>query len=138
MQLAIGDAIAIAALKKKQFSKYDFSRLHPGGNLGKQLKTVGDIIATGKKKPLIDENKNMKENIVFLKEKKTCILKKEFFDQAHEVILRSLTTIIQTIGKKYYPTRGKSIDELINRINNKSFSKIISIFNSIAFLTIIP
>ena len=70
------------------------------------------------------ENKNMKENIVFLKEKKTCILKKEFFDQAHEVILRSLTTIIQTIGKKYYPTRGKSIDELINRINNKSFSKI--------------
>jgi len=70
------------------------------------------------------ENKNMKENTVFLKEKKTCILKKEFFDQAHEVILRSLTTIIQTIGKKYYPTRGKSIDELINRINNKSFSKI--------------
>jgi len=70
------------------------------------------------------ENKNMKENIVFLKEKKTYILKKEFFYQAHEVILRSLTTIIQTIGKKYYPTRGKSIDELINRINNKSFSKI--------------
>ena len=70
------------------------------------------------------KNKNMKENTVFLKEKKTCILKKEFFDQAHEVILRSLTTIIQTIGKKYYPTRGKSIDELINRINNKSFSKI--------------
>ena len=70
------------------------------------------------------ENKNMKENTVFLKEKRTCILKKEFFDQAHEVILRSLTTIIQTIGKKYYPTRGKSIDELINRINNKSFSKI--------------
>jgi len=70
------------------------------------------------------ENKNMKENTVFLKEKKTCILKKEFFDQAHEVILRSLTTIIQTIGKKYYPTRGKSIDELIKRINSKSFSKI--------------
>ena len=70
------------------------------------------------------ENKNMKENTVFLKEKKTCILKKEFFDQAHEVILRSLTTIIQKIGKKYYPTRGKSIDELINKIENKSFSKI--------------
>ena len=70
------------------------------------------------------ENKNMKENAIFLKEKKTCILKKEFFDQAHEVILRSLTTIIQKIGKKYYPTRGKSIDELINKIENKSFSKI--------------
>ena len=70
------------------------------------------------------ENKNMKENTVFLKEKKTCILKKEFFDQAHEVILRSLTTIIQTIGKKYYPVRGKNINELIDRIDRKSFSKI--------------
>ena len=48
IQLAMGDALAIAALKK-QFSKYDFSRLHPGGNLGKQLKTVGDVMVTGKK-----------------------------------------------------------------------------------------
>jgi arabinose-5-phosphate isomerase len=70
IQLAIGDAIAIAALKKKQFSKYDFSRLHPGGNLGKQLKTVGDIMATGKKIPLIDENKNMKEALKVISKKK--------------------------------------------------------------------
>ena len=70
IQLAIGDAIAIAALKKKQFSKYDFSRLHPGGNLGKQLKTVGDIMATGKKIPIIDENKNMKEALKVISKKK--------------------------------------------------------------------
>ena len=49
IQLAIGDALAIASLKKKQFSKYDFSRLHPGGNLGKQLKTVEDVMASGAK-----------------------------------------------------------------------------------------
>ena len=70
IQLAMGDAIAIAALRKKQFSKYDFSRLHPGGNLGKQLKTVGDIMATGKKIPLIDENKNMKEALKVISKKK--------------------------------------------------------------------
>ena len=39
-------------------------------------------------------------------------------------MFRSFVELIQLIGKKYYPTRGKSIDELINRINNKSFSKI--------------
>ena len=70
IQLAIGDALAVAALKKKQFSKYDFSRLHPGGSLGKELKTVGDIMATGIKVPFISENKNMKEAIKTISNKK--------------------------------------------------------------------
>jgi len=35
-----------------------------------------------------------------------------------------LTFVIQKIGKKYYPVRGKSINELINRITLKTFSKI--------------
>ena len=70
IQLAMGDALAIAALKKKQFSKYDFSRLHPGGNLGKQLKTVGDVMVTGKKIPFINENKNMTEALKIISKKK--------------------------------------------------------------------
>ena len=70
IQLAIGDALAVATLKKKQFSKYDFSRLHPGGNLGKQLKTVGDIMAAGTKIPFIGENKNMREAIKIISNKK--------------------------------------------------------------------
>tara|TARA_B100000941_G_C28481222_1_gene542273 strand:- start:213 stop:1184 length:972 start_codon:yes stop_codon:yes gene_type:complete len=70
IQLAIGDALAVATLKTKQFSKYDFSRLHPGGNLGKQLKTVGDIMAAGTKIPFIGENKNMKEAIKTISNKK--------------------------------------------------------------------
>ena len=70
IQLAIGDALAIASLKKKQFSKYDFSRLHPGGNLGKQLKTVEDVMASGTKIPFINENKNMKEATKIISKKK--------------------------------------------------------------------
>ena len=70
IQLAIGDALAIASLKKKQFSKYDFSRLHPGGNLGKELKTVEDVMASGTKIPFINENKKMKEAIKIISEKK--------------------------------------------------------------------
>ena len=59
IQLAIGDALAVASLNKKKFNKYDFSRLHPSGNLGAQLKTVEDLMITGNKIPFINENKKL-------------------------------------------------------------------------------
>ena len=69
-------------------------------------------------------DRNLKKNLVFLKSKNTYILNNNFFDQSHEIIFRSLTQIVQKMGKKYYPVRGKSITELIKRINTKSFSKV--------------
>ena len=69
-------------------------------------------------------DKNLEKNSVFLTKKNTYILNNNFFDQSHEVIFRSLTKIIQNLGKKYYPVRGKSINELIKGINVKSFSKV--------------
>jgi len=68
--------------------------------------------------------RNLKENVVFLKRKNTYILNCNFFDQSHEIIFRSLTSIIQKLGKKYYPVRGKSINQLIKRIDKKSFTKL--------------
>jgi len=68
-------------------------------------------------------NKNLKKNVVFLKRKNIYILNRNFFDQSHEIIFRSLTNLIQKLGKKYYPVRGKSINELIKKINKKSFIK---------------
>jgi tRNA(Ile)-lysidine synthase len=59
-----------------------------------------------------------------LKKKNTYVLNQNFFDQSHEIVFRSLTRVIQSIGKKYYPVRGKSINELIEGISIKSFSKI--------------
>ena len=44
VQLALGDALAIAIMKYKKFDKMDFKKLHPAGNLGAQLKTVEDIM----------------------------------------------------------------------------------------------
>ena len=69
-------------------------------------------------------NKNLKNNSIFLKKRNIYILKHDFFDQSHEIIFRSLTTLIQKLGKKYYPVRGKSINELIKRISKKSFTKL--------------
>ena len=68
--------------------------------------------------------RNLKKNVVFLKKKNIYILSNNFFDQSHEIIFRSLSILIQKLGKKYYPVRGKSINELIERINKKSFTKV--------------
>ena len=48
-----------------------------------------------------------------LKNENICFLSKFFFEQPNEIIFRSLTNLIQKLGKKYYPVRGKSINELI-------------------------
>jgi tRNA(Ile)-lysidine synthase len=69
-------------------------------------------------------DRNLKKNVVFLNKKKTYILGFNFFDQSHEIIFRSLTVLIQKLGKKFYPVRGKSINELMKKINKKSFTKV--------------
>ena len=68
--------------------------------------------------------KNLKENSLFLKKNNLTILSSYFFDQPHEVVFRSLSSLIKKIGKKHYDTRGKSIDKLIHMINVKNFNKV--------------
>ena len=58
-QLALGDALAIATMKHKKFTKIDFKKLHPAGSLAAQLKTVEDIMITGNKIPFVSENTKM-------------------------------------------------------------------------------
>lgn len=44
-QLAMGDALAIALMKARDFTAMDFARLHPGGSLGRRLlMTVGNVM----------------------------------------------------------------------------------------------
>ena len=73
-QLALGDALAIATMKYKNFSKVDFKKLHPAGSLGAQLKTVEDIMITGKKIPFVNQNTKMKKALEILTNKKLGIL----------------------------------------------------------------
>ena len=74
VQLAIGDALAIAALNKKKFSKYNYSKLHPAGEIGKQLKTVEELMVTKNKVPFINENKNIVKAIKIITSKKLGVL----------------------------------------------------------------
>ena len=74
VQLALGDALAIATMQYKKFDKLDFKKIHPEGSLGAQLKTVEDIMLVGNKIPFVNENKKMAEAIKLLSNKKLGIL----------------------------------------------------------------
>ena len=62
-QLAMGDALAISLMERKNFSKFDFKKFHPSGSLGNKLKTAGDLMLTKNKIPFINEDASMKEAI---------------------------------------------------------------------------
>jgi len=69
-QLALGDALAIAAMKQKKFNKLDFKKIHPAGTLGVQLKTVEDIMLKDNAIPFVNENLKMKDALKILNLKK--------------------------------------------------------------------
>ena len=53
MQLAFGDALAVALLEARGFSAHDFHAFHPGGKLGAQLVTVADLMGVGDTVPRV-------------------------------------------------------------------------------------
>jgi len=69
-QLAIGDALSIALMRKKKFDKLDFKKFHPAGNLGKKLKTAKDLMLIKNRIPFINENLLMKNALKILNLKK--------------------------------------------------------------------
>ena len=59
VQIALGDAIAIACMNYRNFGKLDFKKFHPSGSLSIKLKTVEDLMLIGRNIPYVDENIRM-------------------------------------------------------------------------------
>jgi arabinose-5-phosphate isomerase len=64
MQLALGDALAIALLESRGFTALDFGLLHPGGKLGTLLKTVRDLMHSRTSMPLAPLGTTMSDAII--------------------------------------------------------------------------
>jgi arabinose-5-phosphate isomerase len=64
MQLAIGDALAIALMESRGFTALDFRDVHPGGRLGALLKFVRDVMHTGESVPLLKSGTKMSVAVV--------------------------------------------------------------------------
>jgi arabinose-5-phosphate isomerase len=69
MQLALGDALAIALLESHGFTAVDFGMLHPGGKLGALLKQVRDLMHTGGSVPLAPLGTAMSDAILVMSTK---------------------------------------------------------------------
>jgi arabinose-5-phosphate isomerase len=77
--LVMGDALAVALLKARNFSPSDFAELHPGGFLGKRLlKRVSELHHVGDELPLVTSSASMKEMILQMTSKRLgCVLMKD-------------------------------------------------------------
>ena len=63
--LALGDALAVALLKTRNFTPEDFARSHPGGKLGRRLLLyVRDVMHSGTRIPLVPESASLREALL--------------------------------------------------------------------------
>ena len=69
MQLALGDALAIALLEQKGFSASDFRIFHPGGKLGASLQHVSDLMHQGEALPLVTGDRLMADALLVMSRK---------------------------------------------------------------------
>ncbi|PPQ31708.1 KpsF/GutQ family sugar-phosphate isomerase [Rhodopila globiformis] len=70
MQLALGDAIAVALLTRRGFTAADFRQIHPGGKLGARLRRVRDLMHDGDAMPLASADLPMATALVRMTEKR--------------------------------------------------------------------
>ncbi len=65
--LAVGDALAVALMKRRGFGAGDFARNHPSGRLGRRLSlTVADIMRAGEDNPIVRADAGMRELLVVI------------------------------------------------------------------------
>ena len=74
ISLLVGDCLSTTVMYQKKFSKEKFKVFHPGGNIGNSLLLAKDIMVTGKKIPSINFNKNFKEALKIMNQKKLGII----------------------------------------------------------------
>ena len=140
--LVFGDALAIALLEARGFSKDDFAKSHPAGQLGKKLTTlVQDIAVMNEKAPMVDQTTSLKEALMVVTEKKlglTIVLNKKkivgvFTDGDLRRCLNDEVDINNTPIKDVMTIKFKSIDSNALAIDaaeimekNKIFSLVVN------------
>ncbi len=70
MMLALGDALAVAAMRARGVSGNDIRALHPGGEIGLQLRSVEDVMHRGDRLPLVQASAKMPDVLITMTEKR--------------------------------------------------------------------
>ena len=70
LQLALGDALAVALLERRGFTAGDFRVFHPGGKLGASLRTVSELMHGHDQVPLVQPDAPMREALLVMTQKR--------------------------------------------------------------------
>lgn len=111
--LAVGDALAIAVMKRRGFRKEDFALLHPGGSLGKRLTlTVADIMRHGAENPVIRADKTTSQMLVEMTKKRTGAV--SVVDRAGRLVGLVTDYDVRRHLEQGEPVLSEAISELMN------------------------
>lgn len=69
LTIALGDALAVALMERRQFTRHDYGVFHPGGRLGAQLVKVRELMTTGDGIPLVGQAAPMSDALLEMTEK---------------------------------------------------------------------
>ena len=108
--LLLGDCLATTVMHQKKFSKEKLKVFHPGGNIGGTLLLAKDIMIDGKKMPIVDHKRQLREILKVMNEKKlgiVVIIKKKF-------ISGLLTDGDLRRGIKYF-SKNQNLKKIINQ-----------------------
>jgi len=75
--MAMGDALAVALLEKREFNAQDFAFLHPGGALGRKLLKIDEVMFSGEKIPAVSSDTLLPQVILEITRKRfgcTCVI----------------------------------------------------------------
>ncbi|MBC8369899.1 MAG: KpsF/GutQ family sugar-phosphate isomerase [Planctomycetes bacterium] len=64
--LGLGDALAMAVLELRNFTREEFARFHPAGSLGRELMLVSEIMRKGEHLPLIDSGTTLQQTLTIM------------------------------------------------------------------------
>jgi arabinose-5-phosphate isomerase len=70
LQIALGDALAVALLERRGFKPADFQVFHPGGKIGAMLRTVGDLMHGADELPLVAGDTPMQDALLVMTNKR--------------------------------------------------------------------
>lgn len=112
VSLVMGDALAMALLKKKGFKRDDFALVHPAGSLGKRLTLkVEDLMHEGDEIPAVKEETPMKDVVIEISSKRLgmAVVVDEDFKLKGIITDGDLRRFIEKFGKAMFDAKAKEL-----------------------------
>jgi len=130
--LAMGDALAIALVDRRNFREKDFYKFHPGGTLGTRLKaTVGDVMIVGGQIPHVFSGTDAREAVQEIDQKNVGFVL--ITDKKNKLLGILTDGDIRRLVSKGMSLEGRTVDDFMTR-NPKTIDETFSLAQTIEYM----